>query len=52
MLAKGITGKGEGSRSFLHKLKDGCVMHDASYWIPYQLSGSQTSLLEILSAMR
>ena len=32
VLPEGLPGKGHGTRSFMHKLDTGCVLHDMSYW--------------------
>ena len=32
VLAEGLPGKGRGTRSFVHKLGSGCILHDMSYW--------------------
>eukprot|EP00798_Chlamydomonas_sp_ICE-L_P017865 gene17865-24256_t len=46
-------GRGHGSRSFLHTVKDsGCVMHDASYWTCIQLQGSQRQITAALRHVR
>eukprot|EP00884_Botryococcus_braunii_P020903 jgi/Botrbrau1/7497/Bobra.0095s0033.1 len=45
VLAGGAAGKGLGSRSLLHKLHSGLVLHDASYLCPFQLEGPQASLI-------
>ena len=52
MLAEGRVGRGHASRSLLHTLKQGTVMHDASYWGPLQLTGSLGNLWKVLAATR
>ena len=32
VLPEGLPGKGHGTRSFTHKLNNGCIIHDMSYW--------------------
>eukprot|EP00890_Picochlorum_soloecismus_P002018 jgi/Picsp_1/2817/NSC_01043-R1_ribonuclease p len=49
MLPEGQHGKGRGTRAFARKLKDGYIVHDASYWCSIQLSGRIKLLLETLS---
>ncbi|TVU23492.1 hypothetical protein EJB05_25863, partial [Eragrostis curvula] len=39
---------GRGSRSVLKRLKNGTVIHDASYFVPIQLDGPEDSLLSVL----
>jgi hypothetical protein len=51
-LAIGAPGRGRGSRSFLHNLREHCVMHDASYWGVIQLSGHQREVAAVLRAVR
>ncbi|KAK9829054.1 hypothetical protein WJX72_003659 [[Myrmecia] bisecta] len=48
VLAEGAVGKGLGSRAFLAALKTGTVLHDASYWCPLELAGSQDDLVAVL----
>jgi hypothetical protein len=38
VLAEGQPGKGHGTRSFVHKLNTGCVVHDLSYWCSIELA--------------
>jgi len=52
VLAEGVFGKGDGSRSLLSKLGKGCVMHDSSYHCPLQLSGTSDGLFQLLTLMR
>ena len=52
MLAEGRVGRGHASRSVLHTLKQGTIMHDASYWCPLQLTGSLGNLFKLLAATR
>nr|CAB3468803.1 unnamed protein product [Digitaria exilis] len=55
VLPVGAQGRGKGSRSVLKRLKNGTIVHDASYFIPIELDGPecagslfQESLLAIL----
>ncbi|KAL7615683.1 hypothetical protein Lser_V15G02401 [Lactuca serriola] len=48
-LPLGLHGRGRGSRALLKWLKNGTVVHDASYYSAVQLEGSQDSILSILS---
>ncbi|CAM0874160.1 unnamed protein product [Alopecurus aequalis] len=48
VLPVGAQGSGRGSRAVLKRLKNGTVVHDASYFIPIQLDGPEGSLLSIL----
>lgn len=32
VLPEGLPGKGHGTRSFMFKLSEGCILHDMSYW--------------------
>ncbi|KAJ9558994.1 hypothetical protein OSB04_013608 [Centaurea solstitialis] len=50
-LPLGLHGRGRGSRALLKWLKNGAVVHDASYHSAIQLEGSQGSLLSILSTV-
>ncbi|KAI3683582.1 hypothetical protein L1987_84090 [Smallanthus sonchifolius] len=50
-LPLGLHGRGKGSRALLKWLKNGTVVHDASYYSAVQLQGSQDSLLSILSTV-
>lgn len=52
VVAEGLSGKGSGSRSLLHKLKTGCLMHDASYHAVFQMSASLNDMFRLLSEMR
>ncbi len=52
VIAEGAVGKGLGSRSFLHKLKTGVVMHDASYLCPFQLEGRQLDITRGITKLR
>ncbi|GAX77538.1 hypothetical protein CEUSTIGMA_g4982.t1 [Chlamydomonas eustigma] len=42
-------GRGRGSRSFLHHVRDGLVMHDASYWVCLLINCAQEKLTNMLS---
>ncbi|KAJ1276803.1 hypothetical protein BS78_05G243300 [Paspalum vaginatum] len=44
-------GRGRGSRGVLKKLKNGTVIHDASYLVPVELDGPEDSLLSILGTV-
>ncbi|KAL6654279.1 hypothetical protein ACP70R_007744 [Stipagrostis hirtigluma subsp. patula] len=48
VLPVGAQGRGRGSRSVLKQLKNGTVIHDASYFVPVELEGPEDSLLSIL----
>uniref|UniRef100_J3NA70 Uncharacterized protein n=2 Tax=Oryza brachyantha TaxID=4533 RepID=J3NA70_ORYBR len=48
ILPIGVQGRGRGSRSVLKWLKNGTVVHDASYFIPVELEGPEDSLLSIV----
>ncbi|KAF8658776.1 hypothetical protein HU200_059262 [Digitaria exilis] len=48
VLPVGAQGRGKGSRSVLKRLKNGTIVHDASYFIPIELDGPEESLLAIL----
>lgn len=50
-LPLGLHGRGRGSRALLKWLKNGTVVHDASYHSAVQLEGLQDSLLSILSTV-
>ncbi|XP_076899363.1 ribonucleases P/MRP protein subunit POP1-like [Bidens hawaiensis] len=50
-LPLGLHGSGKGSRALLKWIKNGTVVHDASYYNAVQLQGSQDSLLSILSTV-
>jgi hypothetical protein len=51
-LALGAPGRGRGSRSLLHTLRERCIMHDASYWGVIRLSGHQRDVAALLRAVR
>ena len=51
-LAEHPVGKGHGFRSLIHTAKVGTVVHDASYWIPWELQGSMRQLQDAMTAMR
>lgn len=51
MLAEGAPGRGRGSRAALAVLRGGAFAHDASYWRPMQLTGSQAALRATLAAL-
>ncbi|CAL5049774.1 unnamed protein product [Urochloa decumbens] len=48
ILPVGVHGRGRGSRSVLKRMKNGTIVHDASYFIPIELDGPEDSLLSIL----
>ncbi|CAN6193403.1 unnamed protein product [Urochloa humidicola] len=48
VLPVGAQGRGRGSRSVFKRLKNGTIVHDASYFIPIELDGPEDSLLSIL----
>uniref|UniRef100_A0ACD6A0Q1 Uncharacterized protein n=1 Tax=Avena sativa TaxID=4498 RepID=A0ACD6A0Q1_AVESA len=48
VLPVGAQGRGRGSRAILKWLKNGTVVHDASYFIPIQLDGPEGSILSVL----
>ncbi|KAM0858248.1 hypothetical protein ACQ4PT_047954 [Festuca glaucescens] len=48
VLPVGAQGSGRGSRAILKRLKNGTVVHDASYFTPIQLDGPEDSLLSIM----
>ncbi|XP_076910316.1 ribonucleases P/MRP protein subunit POP1-like isoform X2 [Bidens hawaiensis] len=50
-LPLGLHGSGKGSRALLKWIKNGTLVHDASYYNAVQLQGSQDSLLSILSTI-
>ncbi|KAD5803374.1 hypothetical protein E3N88_14734 [Mikania micrantha] len=50
-LPLGLHGRGKGSRALLKWLKNGTVVHDASYYSAVQLQGSQDFLLSVLSTV-
>ncbi|XP_071690398.1 ribonucleases P/MRP protein subunit POP1 [Rutidosis leptorrhynchoides] len=50
-LPLGLHGSGKGSRALLKWLKNGTVVHDASYYCAIQLEGAQDSLLSVLSTV-
>ncbi|KAK7313763.1 hypothetical protein VNO77_38961 [Canavalia gladiata] len=43
-----LQGRGKGSRALLKKLKQGVLVHDASYYTAVQLEGPEDSLLSVL----
>ncbi|CAI8601370.1 unnamed protein product [Vicia faba] len=47
-LPLGLHGRGKGSRALLKKLKQGVLVHDASYYTAVQLEGPQDSLVSVL----
>lgn len=49
MVPEGTYGCGRGTRSFKHRLENGCIVHDASYWCSIELFGSMEEILPILS---
>lgn len=52
LLPEGGTGRGNASRSIIHKLREGCLIHDASYWVPFCLCARLSDLLQLLAAIR
>ena len=50
-LAEGAPGKGHGSRAFLHMLRHGAALHDASYWLALELRGSSDNLVGMLHSL-
>uniref|UniRef100_A0A0D9XV99 Uncharacterized protein n=1 Tax=Leersia perrieri TaxID=77586 RepID=A0A0D9XV99_9ORYZ len=48
VLPIGAQGRGRGSRAVLKWLKNGTVVHDASYFTPVELEGPEDSLLTIV----
>ncbi|KAF0896452.1 hypothetical protein E2562_024316 [Oryza meyeriana var. granulata] len=48
ILPIGAQGRGRGSRTVLKWLKNGTVVHDASYFTPVELEGPEDSLLSIV----
>ena len=52
VLAGGQAGAGRGSRSLLSRLKSGCILHDASYHVPLEISASRWHLSNLLLATR
>nr|BBF89698.1 ribonucleases P/MRP protein subunit POP1 containing protein-like [Oryza sativa f. spontanea] len=48
VLPIGAHGRGRGSRTVLKWLKNGTVVHDASYFTPVELDGPEDSLLSIV----
>ncbi|PIN17831.1 Ribonuclease P [Handroanthus impetiginosus] len=47
----GLNGRGKGSRALLKKLKNGVLVHDASYYGCVQLEGPEDALLLVLSSV-
>ncbi|XP_058728863.1 ribonucleases P/MRP protein subunit POP1-like isoform X2 [Vicia villosa] len=47
-LPLGLHGRGKGSRALLKKLKQGVLVHDASYYSAVQLEGPEDSLVSVL----
>nr|KYP51607.1 Ribonucleases P/MRP protein subunit POP1 [Cajanus cajan] len=43
-----LQGRGKGSRALLKRLKQGVLVHDASYYIAIQLEGLEDSLMSVL----
>ena len=50
-LAEGAPGRGRGSRSLLHSLHAGALLHDASYMCPLQLSGAPDAVSRVLDSL-
>lgn len=48
VLPEGETGRGRGSRAFARRLTTGAVLHDASYWCPFLLSGPIDDVIGVL----
>ena len=51
-LAEGAPGRGRGSRSLLHSLHTGALLHDMSYSSPLQLTGAPEALEGVLHSLR
>lgn len=51
-VASQMGGRGQGSRSFMHHLRRGVVMHDASYWACLSLEGNFKQLVQLLEVVR
>ena len=51
-LADHPVGKGHGFRSLVHTAKTKVVLHDASYWTPWELQGSLQQLQDIMATIR
>ncbi|XP_042061077.1 ribonucleases P/MRP protein subunit POP1-like [Salvia splendens] len=47
----GLHGRGRGSRALWKKLKNGVLVHDASYYGAIQLEGPQKTLISVLSSV-
>ncbi|KAL8026555.1 hypothetical protein ABFX02_14G036000 [Erythranthe guttata] len=47
----GLHGRGRGSRALLKKLKQGVLVHDASYYGLVQLEGPEDTLMSVLSSV-
>ncbi|XP_057783639.1 ribonucleases P/MRP protein subunit POP1 [Salvia miltiorrhiza] len=47
----GLHGRGRGSRALLKKLKNGVLVHDASYYSAIQLEGPQETLISVLRSV-
>ena len=52
VLAAHTAGKGRGFRSLYHTAQHGCLVHDASYWQPWELTGSLDQLRGCLEVVR
>ena len=52
MLAEHVVGRGHGLRTLFHQAAQGCLLHDASYWLAWELTGSRTQLLAVMQAIR
>lgn len=50
-LPLGLHGRGRGSRALLKKLKQGVLVHDASYYGAVQLEGPEDSLVSVLGTV-
>ncbi|KAK9846984.1 hypothetical protein WJX84_000601 [Apatococcus fuscideae] len=48
VLAEGEVGAGQGSHSLISKLKTGCILHDASYHVPLEISATRSDLSALL----
>ncbi|KOM49660.1 hypothetical protein LR48_Vigan08g048700 [Vigna angularis] len=46
-----LQGRGKGSRALLKRLKEGVLVHDASYYTALQLEGPEDSLISVLRSV-
>ena len=51
-LADHPVGKGHGFRSLIHTAKTKVVLHDASYWTPWELHGGLQQLQDLMAGIR